>query len=472
MKKIVFVVVLIAIMLSLVPASVVFAEDAVYSDVLADLQKDESFDVSNYPIDNTDYLLHLFQVTESTDKELLVYVYQPCVEKDFRASSINISREVEDNISYRNYPLQYLNHSGTLYKYKVSDFEVYSSAVRYYNITQIMRPFDSNIDSDPGNNNTVSEVPCPVAKQWAFYKVNGNLCVECLDIETITITDKLVGFIRYSNGGFIFPPNNACIDSHLVAFSTDRQIDELKEADIQYCYQSRSFNSANTSSSSPELEESLGEVHTSDVVTLRNDQTVVSQSDRLFAHKFRFNRIQSVEDLLREEDVQVLYNGAFINISQNVEFSTEARFALQNKQWVLRFLETDVTEVGEYSHFNRYTTTRVSDVIILRLKFVTDGVVYNLGVVDNKQTGSTDPLAQTQTSVDFADDIKDLFKIFLIILALIAFCFLLWLLSPIIKLFLSIITLPFKAIKRLVSKNSEIRRSRIPDKPNSRYRRW
>ena len=37
------------------------------------------------------------------------------------------------------------------------------------------------------------------------------------------------------------------------------------------------------------------------------------------------------------------------------------------------------------------TSTIVSDVIILRLKFETDGKIYNLGVIDNKQTGDGIP---------------------------------------------------------------------------------
>ena len=36
-------------------------------------------------------------------------------------------------------------------------------------------------------------------------------------------------------------------------------------------------------------------------------------------------------------------------------------------------------------------STEVTEVTILRLKFETDGVVYNLGVVDNKQSGDDVP---------------------------------------------------------------------------------
>ncbi len=49
----------------------------------------------------------------------------------------------------------------------------------------------------------------------------------------------------------------------------------------------------------------------------------------------------------------------------------------------------------------------VGDVTILRLKFETDGVVYNLGVIDNKQTGSNDPINDTDINIDVNPTIKD-----------------------------------------------------------------
>ena len=59
-------------------------------------------------------------------------------------------------------------------------------------------------------------------------------------------------------------------------------------------------------------------------------------------------------------------------------------------KWVLRFAETEYTSSAS-AYVYVQNGTRISDVTILRLKFETDGVVYNLGVVDNKQTSSTTP---------------------------------------------------------------------------------
>ena len=69
----------------------------------------------------------------------------------------------------------------------------------------------------------------------------------------------------------------------------------------------------------------------------------------------------------------------------------DAKVQLENKQWVLRFYETEYSHSGGnlgnlYGH-----GTGVVEVTILRLKFETDGITYDLGVVDNKQSGSLTP---------------------------------------------------------------------------------
>ena len=104
-----------------------------YSGVLQDLQKDESFQSGNYPLNGQDYSLRLIQVAESAEKELFLYVYQPSGEtKNFTASSVNISTTINDEISFLTYRLQKVDSSGTLYKYKVQNFTVKTEPTRYY----------------------------------------------------------------------------------------------------------------------------------------------------------------------------------------------------------------------------------------------------------------------------------------------------------------------------------------------------
>ena len=49
-----------------------------YTNVLNDLQKDSDFHVVDYPKIESDYSLQLIQIAESSEGDLLVYIYQPC----------------------------------------------------------------------------------------------------------------------------------------------------------------------------------------------------------------------------------------------------------------------------------------------------------------------------------------------------------------------------------------------------------
>ena len=120
-----------------------------YSDVLDDLSKDRNFNVDDYPTNDNDTKLDVFQIAESTDGELLIYVYQPCALKyDLRASSINIARNKNntEDLSVPNYKLTFLDSTGVFYKYKVEGFALSSDTVRYYNIPNILRPHSYLLD--------------------------------------------------------------------------------------------------------------------------------------------------------------------------------------------------------------------------------------------------------------------------------------------------------------------------------------
>ena len=220
---------------SMVQISNLGAKAEGYSGVLQDLQKDESFQAENYPLIENDDSLQLIQIAESTGKELFLYVYQPSGEtKNFTASSVNISTTINDEISFLTYKLARIDSDGTLYKYKVQNFTVKTDPTRYYVISSIYRPFDVSVDKEASGGNTVTEVNFAVDKQYTFGKINGKEYVNCVDIETIEITDKFVGFVRYENGFNLYA--SAC-DSHFVAFNTDKRIDSLLEADVYYTTQ-------------------------------------------------------------------------------------------------------------------------------------------------------------------------------------------------------------------------------------------
>ena len=408
------------------------------SGVLEDLSKDVSFNTENYPSNAKDYSLSVMQLAESTDKELFIYVYQPSGDK-VRASSINISTTINDDISFFNYSLELLNFEGTLFKYKVTNFEVKKDPVRYYAISSIYRPFDAGIGDEKSGNNTINEVNYAVNRQYCFGEINGKPYVSCVDIETIVITDKFVGFVRYKDGFKLYV--GAC-DSHFVAFNTDKPIDKLLEADVYYTSQSYSWLFAIGVGQN----ETFGEKK-DNYAYLKYTDKVEHTGDGFFAGTYKWDRIQTVDDFINGENRENVYHGAVLDVKVSSKLTDEALNELKGKKWVLRFIETAYSLSGGANGSTSTKSTLIGNVTILRLKFETDGITYNLGVIDNKQTGSAEPSNSTDIKVEPNATGKG-------ILYLILFVLLLVILAPLLPYVLNaiifIVSLPIKLVSEIV----------------------
>lgn len=379
---------------------IAFAADVQYSDVLDDLKIDPSFSVENYSSKIDDYSISLITLAEGKSNDVYAYVYQPSGSvKDYKASSINVSTSINDAISYKNYKLEFCNSNAVFYKYKITDLTVTQDNIRYYNITSIFRPFDEQVDKQATGDNTVMEVPFAVNRQFAFGTVNGKPYVECVEIETIVVTDKFVGFVRYENGFTLLP--TAC-DSHFVAFNTDKPMDKLLEADVYYTSRHCVF----TKYSVIDRDEISYAEAKDEYAHLKYTDTV-EHSKGWFAKTYKWDRIQTVDDFIAGENRKTIYSGAVIDVGTDSTISDSALSELKGKKWVLRFAETSYLYNHPAPFTDSYQFTVVGDVTILRLKFETDGVVYNLGVIDNKQTGSNDPINDTDINIDVNPTIKD-----------------------------------------------------------------
>lgn len=425
------------------------AESITYSGVMEDLKKDTSFKPENYPSKADDYSLQIIQLAESSDKELFVYVYQPSGKtKNFKASSINISTTINDSISYLNYKLELLNSNSVFYKYKVSGLTVKDDKVRYYAISSIYRPFDESIDKQASGGNTVTEVNYAVNKQYCFGEINGKPYVNCVDIETIVVTDKFVGFVRYHDGFKLYV--GAC-DSHFVAFNTNKPMDKLLEADVYYTTQSYDWSSVPFVG----VKETFGD-KADKYAYLKYTDKVEHTGGGLFAGTYKWDRIQTIDDFIKGENRENIYHGAVLDVKTSSKLTDEALTELKGKKWVLRFAETSYSLSGYSttgSTFESYTL--VGDVTILRLKFETDGITYNLGVIDNKQTGGKEPSNETDIDISLNKRGKMILYLLMLILLII-------LLAPILPYVLQaivwIISLPFKGISAVV-KSTKRRRA-------------
>lgn len=344
-----------------------FADTPQYTNALTDLQKDSEFNVADYPDNAKDYSIRFIQIAESTDKELFVYTYQPSQKTTYLvATEINMSlSDTADGTQL--YGLTLINSDGVFCKYKVNGVTVSSDVVRYYNITSIYRDWMKGIDKETGNDNTKNAVAFEVGKLYAVITDDGgNVIYNCEIRTTVQIIDPFAGFLEYFTG-FKFCSWAHC-HSHYVAFSTDRKIDELMEADVSYlsqaCYKHYSMTSGVWFTRDEPIE---------GFKTVKGTEVGETDDYGIKGKKYKWDRIQTVDEFISTEDL------------------TEATKAnLDGKQWVLRFLETEYIE-DSIGIASSDTWTELSSVTVLRLKFITDGQVYNLGAVSDKVSEGNKP---------------------------------------------------------------------------------
>lgn len=412
-----------------------YAAEKPYSNVLDDLKKDTSFDMSYYPDNADDNSLQVITVAESEDDELFVYVYQPSAKtRSLTATYINIADDDEhvSSFEYDQYSLSLLNREGVFAKYLVEGLTVKQDPTRYYYISNILRPWVKGLDEDAPGDNTISQVPNKVAKVWEFGELNGKSYVNVREIDTIVITSKYCGFVRYPDGFNLYV---GARDSHFVAFDTDKPIDQLLRAKVTFYKQEYSSSTVAFGGT----KQTFGDVVYEPGLWIESQECFYGGKG-LFAGTYTWNRIQSVDEFIESVDFeQQVYSGALINVSVASKLSKEAEENIKKQKWVLRFLETSY-ELGAGQGASWTFSTIVGDVEFLQLEFLYQGKPYNLGVVDNKQSGDPfNPVNDTNYTIEMAGWIKDAWdiikKVLLAILIVFVLLVVIWLVSKLVSIF-------------------------------------
>ncbi len=413
--------------------------------VLEDLQKDGTFNSNAYPEDRSDYSIELIRVAETREGNLAVYIYNPQNDERFDAKMIRLSQTVGDSFAPQDYKLTLVSAYGVFGKYLVEGCTVKADSVRYYNVVSIFRAYIEGIDNSEDGEmlNYITYMPYEVAKCYTATTLNDEVTYAVEQTETVTVTGKYVGYIRYTEGAYLWNTLTD-IDRHFVAFSTDYEMDRLCEADITYRSHKYTLGIHGN-----------GAGQRVDFETVQHSPITLYETDEggnvgggVFGHKFTWKRIESTSGFLAE------FDGYY-----NFEWTNEADKGLADTQWVLSFAETEVREYASGLFSTVREATKVDEVSILRLKFVVDGQTYNLGVVDNYQgNGSYDPSGGN----DVPDWLKNIIVTLLILAAavaliVIAAVFAPWILTAIIQILIAllkgvwwIISLPFKGIATLV----------------------
>lgn len=359
-----------------------------YSGVLDDLQKDSSFNINDYPADDNDRSLQIITVAESISGKLFIYVYEPWANA-YTPESVQINMSLTDKlggtVDYTSeltgkdkphlYDLSLVDRSGVLCKYLVDDFAVSSDSVRYYNIVEIYRSYIGGFDNPSGNDNEKIMLYSHVDTCYRFETANGS--VECYrrKKETVKIVNPYVDFLRYYNGltwGELFGAGEQLTDIHYIAFSADRKIDELKEADVVYTTQTY-HKEAFSSTYNYGVESSL------QYITLTGEMTD-SLSGGFLGADFSWKNIMTTADFIKT-----------VGLKEN----SVAYGNIKNCDFVLVFLKTSRIEQKHSSllqgHSYEISGTKVSRATILRLCFNTAGKTYNLGTLMDILEGDENP---------------------------------------------------------------------------------
>jgi len=347
-------------------ATSAFADTSNGSSVIKDLSADPNFNFADYPEKSDDYSIQVIQIAESKQGNLFLYAYQPC-QNTFPLVATEINMSLSESVDgTESYGLKQVSTWGVFAKYLVEGVTVSSDNVRYYNITSIFRDWIKDIDKATGNDNTDISKYFRVAKLFKAETINENIKYSCKAVDVVEIKSPYVDYLSFGvvpEWGYIFNVVN-WTDLHYVAFSTDKKIDTLKEADVTYTTQSYHFTGKNNEGYT------YGEKSKPQYITLTGDEEFGVDGYK----KYTWKSIMRTEDFIK-----------------TAELSSATKKEVEKCEFVLMFLKTSFKEQEKWSimqgHYKIADGTKVSDVSILRLKFETDGITYNLGALMDKLEG-------------------------------------------------------------------------------------
>lgn len=384
--------------------NIVFAAEAQekqYTDIVTDLSADKSFDISKYPEKKDDYSIDVIQIAESADNELFVYCYSPCRSVTVGDNSIEVgptqvSIAVSTDLNSLHYSLQGLkevHRYKTLTKYVVNGIEVDPMPkTRYYSVPMLQRKTKDG-----------KKIAEKVGKLWTVEKTDSGIKYTETHKETIEIERPLAGIVRYEKDYPWAPANwgKDGVDNHFIAFDTDLPIDDLLEADVEFdtvaigegvgqasgkyipMIQYVGLCSANAAVNGDQY--SLARMvqnYAADNNMLQNKSVTIKKDQRysydtggwFSGDTYSWNRIMRPSDFSKvmEDGKMGAYSG---------EFTAKD---LSDRAWVLCYRETPYDSDNGWFEHNYGGFWYDMNIAVLRLKFETNGVVYDLGTVTNK----------------------------------------------------------------------------------------
>ena len=155
--------------------------------------------------------------------------------------------------------------------------------------------------------------------------------------------------------------------------------------------------------------------------------------------------------------------------TQGGELKNVTETDLKSCDYVFSFYES-VIKASTVSGVRYVTFDIIVDTVILRIKFLSEGQVYNLGVVSNKTSSTGESAGNASTDLnDVIEDAKKsinemleqfgqvialVISILGIVIIIILGLSFLGILGPVLKFIIKIITWPFKTLKKQLTKRN------------------
>lgn len=456
--------------------------DITTSSVRDDLESMD-MDKLSYLSDTKNIFITMSQYYD-TNNQLRSYIYINFFDRtsDYKLY-VNLSVAVSDsnyNITeeYKDYELTFINNEETWCKYEIIGLPNLFEVTRRYNIKSVGYYVSST------NKSIYVPIISNIEQTFIYNGItNNSIQVFHQEVETITITDKVVATYCFGDGlgGFIFPettymhPGDIYTDSWFVFFNTDKKIDELLEIELTYtAYEfyldrmldtdadmTKAFTLSFLEESykndtyvwtnfSYDFEKGLSWIKPKEpvVTTIYPGTTKVSYTDKKWFGKY---------NIVYEEFDNIMYLPDYkSNVGSDFVFTNYA----EKYSWGVHFLDTE----RSFSHFDSeypwayaFKGRGVSDFAILRLKFMTDGIGKNCYAVDTPTSDFEGNAAETDKNEDRFKKIIAFIAVVLICVIIgpfispvltVVFQFLGKILGFLIRFIWKMLTFPFKLFKR------------------------
>lgn len=328
--------------------------------------------------------------------------------------SLAISTDIR-SLSYRFHGLKELSSFKTLAKFLVLGVEVdETKSPRYYSVSMLQR-------ISPDGKERAEEVD----KLWTVRTVDGKTTYEETHKETVEIINPLAAAVRYEKDRSPANWGKDGLDNHFIAFDTDLPIDDLLEADVSFrtvatgddvggsksntlTFFDRSVITGLAAGKGITYSEAIKDYATQNNkysegnVTVKKDDRYSFGSGGWFSEKtYSWNKIMRSVDFVRTiEDGTVHSFSGDYNQSDITDRTWVVAYRATPFDQVNNFVEDLFDETGGYWYD--------FEIAVLRLKFETQGVVYDMGTVSDKVDQSF--IIQGNTPMGFWESIGAWFQ--------------------------------------------------------------